>query len=232
MVLALLALLMHTTVPPIGHDSSVPASGGSARSGDDSTRRLRVRVSVESIPPRQPFRVTSLAEEVRDIWNPYAEVDLVDARDADTKLYDEHLRLAIVDHAQDGPDGTSMALGWIGFYGPNRPANLITVSTATVATILQEARWRSIRLKDWPPRIRETFFQRALGRTIAHEIGHFLLRSRAHAPSGLMRESIPVPEIMERRRSHLSLRPEEVALLNRATALLAAAPAVSEGNVQ
>jgi hypothetical protein len=39
----------------------------------------------------------------------------------------------------------------------------------------------------WPALLRDLALGRAVGRVLAHELGHFLLRSRWHAQSGLMR---------------------------------------------
>jgi hypothetical protein len=39
----------------------------------------------------------------------------------------------------------------------------------------------------WPTILHERAIGRAVGRVLAHELGHYLLRSRTHAPSGLMR---------------------------------------------
>jgi hypothetical protein len=38
----------------------------------------------------------------------------------------------------------------------------------------------------WPAGLREEIVARALGRALAHEIGHYLLRSPHHTSSGLM----------------------------------------------
>jgi hypothetical protein len=35
----------------------------------------------------------------------------------------------------------------------------------------------------------ERLLPRALGRALAHELGHYLLARRAHSPTGLMREA-------------------------------------------
>jgi hypothetical protein len=45
------------------------------------------------------------------------------------------------------------------------------------------------RLDVLPPRLAEQRLARALGRAIAHEVGHYLTNSPAHTPRGLMRPS-------------------------------------------
>ena len=48
-----------------------------------------------------------------------------------------------------------------------------------------------------PRLIRELVLGRVLGRAVAHEVGHFLLGSREHAPFGLMRASHRIEHLME-----------------------------------
>ena len=48
---------------------------------------------------------------------------------------------------------------------------------------------RSLGLSEWhwPETMREEIVGRVLGRVLAHEIGHYVLRSPQHAANGLMR---------------------------------------------
>jgi hypothetical protein len=83
-----------------------------------------------------------------------------------------------------------------------QPTNTIMVSIENATTLL---------MRDAPPgagartpmiALRDTRLGRMLGRAIAHEVGHFLSRSGAHTPSGLMRASHTVPAL-----TGASLRP-------------------------
>ena len=66
----------------------------------------------------------------------------------------------------------------------------------------------------WPDSYREDVEGRALGRALAHEIGHYLLRTRQHARSGLMRANQPIPRLIERDRHRFSLSSPELARLD------------------
>ena len=66
----------------------------------------------------------------------------------------------------------------------------------------------------WPDVQRDDVEGRALGRALAHEIGHYLLRTREHARSGLMRANQPIPTLIERDRRRFSLSPSEIARLD------------------
>jgi hypothetical protein len=52
-------------------------------------------------------------------------------------------------------------------------------------------------LQTMRPLQRETLVARGLGRALAHELGHFLLSSKRHTPSGLMRAQHTAAEMFE-----------------------------------
>jgi hypothetical protein len=52
-----------------------------------------------------------------------------------------------------------------------------------------------------------------LGRVVAHEIGHYLLNSREHAPTGLMRETFEIGQLVNRRSGTFDLDAPTMAWL-------------------
>jgi hypothetical protein len=80
---------------------------------------------------------------------------------------------------------------------------------------MSRGRWLGRRIEDLPLPLQRKFVTHALSRSAAHEIGHYLLRSSAHAPDGLMRPRMTVPEIMEEGLSCFRLRTGEVSVLER-----------------
>jgi len=74
------------------------------------------------------------------------------------------------------------ALGWLTFTsaGPDRSIHL---SRACAEDLLRGTPG----LTNVTITVHETLVGRALGRALAHELGHYLLRSKAHTPRGLMR---------------------------------------------
>jgi hypothetical protein len=62
---------------------------------------------------------------------------------------------------------------------------------------------------------------RALGRVLAHEVGHVLLAGSSHARSGLMRASFVPAELVDYRRRAYTLSSAEVARLARRAAVRA-----------
>jgi len=52
---------------------------------------------------------------------------------------------------------------------------------------------------------RETYLGRAMGRALAHELGHYLLASKAHTAAGLMRSTLPAETLFSPTRTRLDL---------------------------
>jgi hypothetical protein len=83
------------------------------------------------------------------------------------------------------PVTRKMPLAWIGFE-EDRPTSLIYVSHTNALAFMENSR-ETVGVTDAMPALqRETYLARAMGRALAHEIGHYLLASRTHAAKGLM----------------------------------------------
>ena len=77
------------------------------------------------------------------------------------------------------------ALGWIGFSDRTGPGPLILLSLRWARELVGRAERGARALAELPGMVARLLPQ-ALGRALAHELGHVLLARRAHAPSGLM----------------------------------------------
>lgn len=107
----------------------------------------------------------------------------------------------------------SAALGWIEFRRPCRPEPRIRLSVPGAMRIMSATR------SPGPPMIRRLSYgqrqllSRILGRALAHEVGHYLLRSAAHAPSGLMRASYPTYDLIGGSTDPFRLDDDQVAIV-------------------
>jgi predicted RNA-binding protein YlxR (DUF448 family) len=248
MVLAFLALMLHAgasagTAPPPREIAAAQAP------------RMRVLVRIDPRAAGNGFRIRDVVDQVREIWQPYIDLDFAgegtgsapatgaaspratgDSRQG-PPAYDDELTLLIIDRLQPPDDrlqgqessGSSdeSALGWIRFVA-GRPESTITVSVAAARSLMSRGSWLGRRVDELPLPFQRRFVTNALSRSAAHEIGHYLLRSNAHAPDGLMRQRMTVPEIMEERLTFFRLRTSEVGVLERrAPRALASTPLVS-----
>ncbi|HUR34576.1 MAG TPA: hypothetical protein VM032_12325 [Vicinamibacterales bacterium] len=125
------------------------------------------------------------------------------------------------------PGAEGGGLGWIAFAG-DEPQREITVSITVAERMLKEAAWGHRPFTTLPPQASRLFLRRALARASAHEIGHYLLRSRAHTRSGLMRARFTPDEIMDDRKSLSRLEPEAVARLKGAALVARSRPAAGD----
>jgi len=78
-------------------------------------------------------------------------------------------------------------LGSIWFDEDDAPGDTISVDDEAVAARISEVKVNNRPMDEWPPAVIDQVMGRALGRVLAHELGHYLLRSKAHQTSGLMR---------------------------------------------
>ncbi len=60
-----------------------------------------------------------------------------------------------------------------------------------------------------PPSQRETLLARAMGRALAHELGHYLLTSKAHAAHGLMKAVLTAVELFQPSNGALRIEPAQ-----------------------
>lgn len=160
---------------------------------------------------RSTARRLPLAEfqdEVEQIWRPYGvRITWPDSR----SKAEPFPLMAVVDHRSErsGVQIGPLVLGRAfvdSSYPPTRP---ISVSfEATEQTLAQRPHaWASI------AGMHERELARALGRVLAHEIGHVLLAVRAHDRTGLMRETFTPEDLAGADRSPFALTPNSVGRL-------------------
>jgi hypothetical protein len=168
---------------------------------------LLAAASPAALPPTRPVLLVVVQQEtkdvldakalkeidrgVRQVWRPYADVALRAANDTPPPAADDVLTLVITDRRSDAGDG----LGWIQFDG-NRPSRTIHVSRTEVVRLGEQGRWVGRNIADLAPKAQQIFLRRAMAFAIAHEVGHYLLRSKAHAATGLMRARFTSDELM------------------------------------
>ncbi len=101
-----------------------------------------------------------------------------------------HLAVAVVDDVGRARAG-ELSLGWTDLDGDGRPAGRIHLSKAN-ALRLAASLHPSEPIVYWPTAEVNALIARALGRALAHELGHVLFASAAHTRRGLMQTDRPV----------------------------------------
>lgn len=176
----------------------------------DVTRpRLQIQIQVEKGVDLDASDVRAIASGIRAIWSPMLDV-VVSLPGTPAPGAVDWVRLVITNDMLATRENTG--LGWIGFVD-GEPQPSITVSFAAAKRLAESGAWRGVAFSHLPPRASHLFFQRALAAASAHEVGHYLLRSRDHARKGLMRAVFTVDEIMDTRASLNRLDPEAAVRL-------------------
>jgi hypothetical protein len=114
-----------------------------------------------------------------------------------------------IGHETHMPAEWRVPLGWIVFDDPQTPEQEIYLSYENALTLLDKSDGVVGPTKSMPQLQRETLLSRALGRALAHEIGHYLLASKVHTARGLMMAVHTAFELFGIERVRFGLAPSE-----------------------
>jgi hypothetical protein len=118
------------------------------------------------------------------------------------------LRLTIGDERGTGHDGR-LPLGWIRFDDVTVPQQEIYLSHANAQAMLDSASGVVGIINQMPLSQRETLLARCMGRALAHELGHYLLTSKAHTGHGLMKAVLTAVELFQPGNGALRIEPAQ-----------------------
>jgi hypothetical protein len=145
----------------------------------------RIHIELFARPDVTDALLTRMCAETDAIWGAAGVTfDWQRARRNDHSSR-KHLAVTIDDSRTPVPE-PQLALGWITFT-PDGPNPSIHLSLATTEDLLRA----STTMDALTIAGHEMMVGRALGRALAHEIGHYLLKSRVHASRGLMQRTRP-----------------------------------------
>ena len=103
-------------------------------------------------------------------------------------------------------DAGELPLGWI-FFADHGPSPWIHLSRHNAEILMRHAAPQAAATDG----ARELLLARALGRALAHELGHYLLRSNGHTRTGLMRAARPFEEFLGLSRARFGISEQERA---------------------
>jgi hypothetical protein len=102
-----------------------------------------------------------------------------------------------------------LPLGWIVFDDPATPEQEIYLSYENALALLDKSEGVVGKTRSMTQLQRETLLSRALGRALAHELGHYLLASKVHTAKGLMMAVHTAVELFGIERVHFALAASE-----------------------
>ena len=150
-----------------------------------------------------------IAEEAARVWTPYGVAVGIGNGTTEPGRDFVTLHVELVD--KPASDVNDQALGSILFLD-SAPGPTISLYAGTASDLVSLVAAGSI--SRWTIAYHNAVMGRVLGRALAHEIGHYLLNTRAHSPSGLMRAVQPILELMDFTDSRLVLSADQQALLH------------------
>lgn len=168
-------------------------------------------VNVAAASSVSPALVSALLAETNTIWQSTGITFLwrFDRIAAPMPYGRSTLRVWIGNETHGASSEPHVPLGWIMFATPTSPAREIYVSYANAAALLASSPG-VVGAVDAMPRLqRETLLARAMGRALAHELGHYLSASKAHSKTGLMMAVHSAAELFSPQRGRFTIAPAE-----------------------
>lgn len=163
-----------------------------AAGGPDGRQAGQITIDVSAFAVMPQEQIKAMTHEVETIWRQYLVLSWVTAPVA-RHVTETGTILTVVDRsptASGAPGGASGGLGGIVFReGQVLAESRVTIAVESIAALVDGAVWRGRTVGTWPFRVQQQLVGRALGRVVAHEIGHYLLAWRGHTAGGLMRRS-------------------------------------------
>jgi hypothetical protein len=163
----------------------------------EAFRAFSVGIGVDGPESTAWRHAPGMVAEADAIWRAYGvRVVLIPARAREIAPCDVRLTLQFESARAPATRSANRArLGSIWFHDGGMPGRTITMDADAIAARVLEGEAGGRRLDTWPPALAALMTARALGRVLAHEMGHYLLAFPAHSRAGLMRTSFDGREL-------------------------------------
>ncbi len=196
--------------------TSCGASAPQLRVESKGSPPTRIWLQVITSTPITMRAIDGLVAEAAAVWAPYnvavavADGDLEEGRrgNRDGHVLKLFVRDAPTNRIDGRPSAGHAGLAAITFVD-DVPERVLYASMKTALQMVKAAR-----LNGLPEPLQERHAAKLLGRAVAHELGHYLLRSKGHAASGLMRVSFDRADLLATGHAAFRLSPEQVSTLS------------------
>jgi hypothetical protein len=164
------------------------------------------RPRMEDVPPMtvnvyanrgiSPHLVTETLNEAGAVWNDAGITLAWRVVVGGRPEYSTTPHVVINDDAGPKPPDGELPIGWVEFHRPDDPDQEIHISRRNGLQLLRSVAGLGASMDRMPRAQVNMTLGRMLGRALAHELGHFLLRSRLHTGDGLMRRGRSVRDFI------------------------------------
>jgi hypothetical protein len=191
--------------------------------------RVGIVLDVDAAVPPAIQRLA--VEEAARVWAPYrVDVTLKQGAPVDSSAPDGAVISVRLAGLAPGTMASASPFGSIQFVsGLPEPLVFLHYEAIRRAIAIAGSAAAGISEAQWPAALRERVLGRVVGRVLAHEIGHFVLRSPRHASRGLMRPIQSITDLIAGTGELFGLTPEDLTLLRAALTLRRAADAGNAG---
>jgi hypothetical protein len=186
---------------------------------------LRAMASLEAVvacvqlvivgTPTAPDVIRQSVQQAAAIWRPHRVMIAVegDLTSCPAEATVESVTVVMSDVSEISAKLQLPRLGEIQFAGDGLPDPEIVIAAEYLQKEVEKATWSGRSLADRPLILRQRAAARAIGRVLAHELGHYLLRMPQHGRTGLMRPVYSIPALLEPATRKYSLAPADAARL-------------------
>jgi hypothetical protein len=157
-----------------------------------------VQLTVVGTPPA-PEVVQHAVQQAAEIWRPEGVI-VGTAADSASCAIAPAVEFVTVVMAAAPRISTKLnlpRLGEILFDANGEPHAEIVIASGFLQQEIEKQAWSGRALANRPEALRQTAAGRAIGRVLAHELGHYLLKTREHQHRGLMRPVYALPALLE-----------------------------------
>jgi len=144
---------------------------------------VALTINVAAASDISPTVVTRALAETDSIWRA-AGVEFIWKRGPEP--YTPGALTVVIGHEQRPVREGALALGWI-YFDESTPGQRLYISYANVLQLMRESTGVTGPQDRMPIFERGVIMARAIGRALAHELGHYFLASKQHTKSGLMK---------------------------------------------
>ena len=189
---------------------------------------VALTIDITPLMPMSDAQLRAMVSETAALWKPHgvAFTWITTARTGDpfphrvVRVVSDGCRVEALCVPAD-----AKPLGAVVFVeGSATPENTLMLSVDAVIQIVESVKWQSRNLADLPTDTRDYLIGRALGRVLAHEIGHYLLGWRFHVTDGLMRPAFRADQLIALSRQGFRLRETQMPQLRLRLAQLGSRP--------
>lgn len=166
--------------------------------------------------PVNDDQINALKAEAAAIWRPYG-VDIAWFNPNGDCASDEQGFAPLVDWmvwlVDDSTQTDDSVLGSVRFQA-GAPGDTIRLRYRPLSQMVLDGRIAGWSIRAMPAPLRDHYLGQAVGRVVAHELGHMLLAFPAHHQSGLMRSNFVPSDLIGWDREALRLSKEDVRRLD------------------